>query len=522
VSLRLPAGVTALLVASSALADETIVDRSVDTQLVHPALSATGGVVVDSPLAGQPLALTLAATWQHEQRPLGYTIEGGASGAAIAQRQTLHVGASFAASERTTVFLRGSGALLEAGDLALVAPARSMALGDLALGVKGAWLEREHLALGPSVTMWVPVGSDESWTAERSLRYAPSLLGVVGGERLGLLVNLGLLARVEVDSGADFVASPELCTGFAAYLDATSWLGGLAEISSRHGLSHFLQPGAENPVEVHGGLRLRAGEWGRVDLMGGTGLTRGYGTSESRFLVSVMGTAPLRRTSSPEPYVPPPAPAVALSTPAPVEAVILPAPAPLRASVEHGRVVLRAPIAFEPGTASMLPDSEPLVRDLAELIHAYPQIELLVIEGHADDLGSPAADFELSLRRGRVVFERLVSQAVPPARVSYRGMGSADPTTPGAPRGVDLLVASVRPLQEGRAPWSGDDILLPWSGEAVAAVPPGDRKLDADANPVLDEQAVPDGLPGDQIPSGDSFRQALDDEEPEPASLEAP
>jgi outer membrane protein OmpA-like peptidoglycan-associated protein len=520
---RLAACVTVALAASTAYADEPIVDRAIDTQLVHPALSPTGAIAVDAPTAAEPYTLTMGAAWQFERQPLSYAIEGGATGPVIAQRQTLHLGASFAAGERTTLFLRGSGARMEAGDLELVAPAQAVALGDVALGVKGAWLERERLALGPAVTVWLPVGDAESWVSERSLRYAPTLLASYGGERAGVLANLGLLARVEVDSGADFVASPELCTGVAGYLQATPWLGGLVELGSRHGLVHFLQPGAENPAEIKGGLRLRAGSWGQVDLLGGTGLTQGYGTSDLRFLVSVMGHAPLRRERQPEPDLAVSAPVVA--PPPPVEVpvpVVVPPPAPLRASIEHGRVLLQAPIAFEPGTASLLPDSEPLVRDLAELIHAYPQIELLVIEGHADDLGSAAADFELSLRRGRVVFERLVTQAVPPGRVSYRGMGSADPGAAAAPRGVDLVIARVRPLQEGEAPWSGDDVLLPWSGEAVAAVPPGDRKLGEDAHPVLDEQPVPDTLPGDVIPSGDSFRQALDDDyDPEPTPQEA-
>ena len=523
-TLRLPACAAALLLASTALADEPLVDRAIDTQLVHPVLSPTGAIAVDAPAAAEPFTLTLGAAWQLEHEPLGYAIEGGASGAAIAQRQTLHLGASFAAGERTTLYLRGSGVMMDPGDLELVAPAQLTALGDVSLGVKGAWLQLERLALGPAVTVWLPVGSADSWVAERSLRYAPTLLASYGGERVGVLANLGLLARVEVDSGADFVASPELCTGVAGYLNATPWLGGLMELGSRHGLVQFMKPGAENPLEIKGGLRLRAGAWGQVDLVGGTGLTRGYGTSDLRVLVSVMGLAPLRRT--PEPTLEVAAPAPIVAPPPPVEEppqVVVAPPAPLRASIEHGRVRLQAPIAFEPGTASLLPESEPLVHDLAELIHAYPQIELLVIEGHADDLGSAAADFELSLRRGRVVFERLVTQAVPPARVSYRGMGSADSGAEGAPRGVDLLIARVRPLQQGEAPWTGDDVLLPWSGEAVAAVPPGKLKLGEDAHPVLDEQPVPDRLPEDQIPSGDSFRDALDDDyDPEPTPQEAP
>ncbi len=510
---RFPACVALLAAAPAALAEDPLVDRSIDTQLVHPVFSPTGAVAVDSPRAGEPMSLSLGAAWQVENRPLNYALEGGGSGAAIARRNTLHLGMSLAVSERSTVYLRGSGALLEPGDLDLVAPAQAMALGDLALGIKGAWFERGQLALGPGVTVWLPVGSDDSWAAERALRYAPSLLAAYGGDRVGVLLNLGVLARVQVDSGADFVASPELSAGLATTISPTAWLSGVAELGSRHGLVRFLEPGAENPVEFKGGLRLRAAGWGQLDLLAGTGLSKGYGTSDLRYLVSVTGHVPLRRDHpGPQPVAvvaPPPAAPEPVAEPEPVA---VPAAAPQRAWVERGRALLESPIAFEPGSASLLPSSEPMVEALAQLMHAYPQIELLVVEGHADDLGSAAADFELSLRRSRTVFEGLVARAVPPSRVSYQGLGSADPQAAGAPRGVGLVIARVRPLQEGPAPWSPDDILLPWSGEAVAAVPPGDKLLGSDAHPILAREPIPSAQPVDQIPSGESFLQALDDE----------
>ncbi len=124
-----------LLAVPALLADEPAVDRSVDTQLLHPALSANAALGVDSARAGEAGVLTLGASCQLEQQPLRYSSVSGGSGAAIAQRGTLHAGLSLAASERATVFLRGSVARLEGGDLDLVAPAQGTALGDLALPV---------------------------------------------------------------------------------------------------------------------------------------------------------------------------------------------------------------------------------------------------------------------------------------------------------------------------------------------------------------------------------------------------
>jgi len=517
-----PSLLVAAALASAGWAADPVVDRSIDTQLVHPALTPGAALVVDTPRGAGELQLAAGAAWQLEQDPLRYTLETGGSGAVVSSRNTLHLGASLAVTERTTVFLRASGAQLGAGDLDIVAPASALALGDLALGVKGSWVEQGPLAVGPAVGLWLPVGTTESWVSEDSLRYAPALLASLRWERLELLTNVGMLARVEVDSGADFVASPELSTGAALCASATPWLGGLVELSSRHGLGNFMKPGAENPVVLQGGLRLTSQRWGRVDLVGGTGLTQGYGVSPVRVMVSVVGWTGLR-PEAPEPEL---SPVVAAPAPDPAP-VIEPAPAvevaPRRAWVEHGQLVLDAPIAFEGASATLTAASEPLLDEVARVVLDYPQIELLVVQGHADELGALGADYELSLRRARVVFEGLVERAVRPERISYRGMGSAVPDTAGAPRGVDLLVAKVRPLQQGAAPFDERDILLPWSGEAVVAGLPGDKLLGVDGHPILEVQVLPDEAPVDEIPTEDSFLQALDEHDAlEPLREEAP
>ncbi len=500
-----------LLAVPALLADEPAVDRSVDTQLLHPALSANAALGVDSARAGEAGVLTLGASCQLEQQPLRYSSVSGGSGAAIAQRGTLHAGLSLAASERATVFLRGSVARLEGGDLDLVAPAQGTALGDLALGVKAAWLERGPVALGPMVTLWLPTGSAESWVAERSLRYAPALLASLGNERVELLGQLGLLARVEVDSGADFVASPELFTGTAVVAHATPWLGGVVELGSRHGLLHFLEPGAENPVELRAGLRLASQRWGRVDLLAGRGLSEGYGTSELRLGLAVLAQPRRRR---PEPVMasapPPPPPVVVAAPPEPEPAVE--ETSARRAWVERGRILVDAPIAFEPGTARLTPASEALLPEVAAVVNAYPQIELLVLEGHAREPGGAGADYALSLARARVVFEGLVGSAVRPERLAYRGMGSAAEAEDG--RYVDLLISKVRPLQEGPPPTDRSPLLLPWSGEALAAPELGGKLLGQDGHPILEREPVPTATELEDLPTEDSFRDALDEEEP--------
>jgi len=499
-----------LVVLGAARAGEEDFARSIDTQLVHPALAAEAGFAVESPRAGAPDRVTLGAAWQWERQPLLAYFDGAPAGAPIETRQSLELGVAWAASRRSALSLRLSGALMEPGEPAALAPERALALGDLALGVRSAWLLRERVALGPALRLWLPVGSDESWVAERGLRYEPALLLSAGGERVEALASLGALARVEVDSGADFVAAPELLTGLSLRLGATPWLAGLAELGSRHGFSGFLAPGAENPAWILGGLRLSRSGWGRLDLLGGTGLSQGYGASELRFAVALVSDLPAR-AERPQPAPPPAAVAPAHAA---AEVPAVPAPAVVeqpRAWVEAGHLRLDHALAFEPGSARMLPESEPSLARIAALLRAYPQLELVVVEGHADDLGDAARDFALSTERARIVFERLVAASVRPARLSWRGLGAVDPGGPAGARGVDFAVARVRPLQEGLPPWDDSPITLPWSGELLPAPPAGTLLLASDGVPLAPEAPVP--AAADPLPSGGSFREALDEED---------
>ncbi len=491
------------------------IDRSVDTQLVHPVIAAEAGVVVDSPLAGDAYRVATGVSWQYERQPLDYYLNGQLGGAAIVSRSSLHLGASVAVSPRSTFWVRAWGSQSEAGDMASVAPVQQLALGDLALGAKSCWVRREHFGLGPGIGFWIPIGSEDSWVSERSLRYAPAVLASLGGERLELLGNLGIMARAEVISGGDFLASPEVTAGAALRVSATPWLAGLVEASSRHGTGNFLRAGAENPVEVKAGVRLAHPRWGRMDLMAGTGLTHGYGASDLRLMVSLLGiTPPLGGSGQPAVEVGPP-PAVAArpdpSPPAAAPPAVLEVPTSTR--VERGHVVMDAPLAFEAGNATLLPDSRALLPEVAAVINAYPQIELLVVEGHADETGSAGSDFDLSLQRARVVFEGLVALSVRPGRLAYRGMGSAAPQGAAGARGVDLVITHVRALQEGPALDDGSAIVLPWSGDLVAAPVTGEKLLGQDGHPILVDRPVPEIDQGHDLPSAESFERALDDQD---------
>jgi len=511
-----------LLLSSLASPAVSALERSVDTQLVHPVLSPEGGITVDSPRGSEPWRLLSGLALQYEDAPLEVYANAQPMGDAVQWRGTAHLLAAMPVTDSTTLYLRGSAIAQQAGDLTELSPRRSFALGDLALGCKSALLRRERLALGPRLDLWLPVGSDDSWVAEQGLRLAPALLFSLDGERVGLLAQVGVYARRSTDSQADFLAGSELNTGLTAKLRLVSDVAALAELSSRHGFANFMQAGAENPVEVKGGLRLKLGEAGQLDLALGTALNHGYGASRLRGLLAFVKLPGRRPQREEEPVV---APSVPMTIEASVETAAAPpqevlVPLQLAARVEHGRIVMDSPVFFASGSAELQPGALAALRGVAVVLNEYPQIEHLVVEGHACEGGSAAEAYGLSLARARVVFEALVSAGVRPERLSYRGMGLSQPLAAGQPgalgRRVELDITAVRALQDGPPAENVQPLILPWSGERRAAPVMGDKLLSADAHPLLLKE-FESTRKEEPVPYRDLFREALDEDAATPA-----
>lgn len=57
----------------------------------------------------------------------------------------------------------------------------------------------------------------------------------------------------------------------------------------------------------------------------------------------------------------------------------------------------------------------------------YPQIELVLVTGHADHIGSDAYNLQLSQRRADAVKDYLVEQGVDPARIQTASKGESEP-----------------------------------------------------------------------------------------------
>lgn len=94
-------------------------------------------------------------------------------------------------------------------------------------------------------------------------------------------------------------------------------------------------------------------------------------------------------------------------------------------------------VFFRPGKVGMVPDgtaaiAAAVVEDARR--RAKGPAPRLVVTGHADAGGDPAAAQRLSLRRARLVAARLKAAGIAPDRITVAGAGVADPLLP-APAG---------------------------------------------------------------------------------------
>jgi len=82
---------------------------------------------------------------------------------------------------------------------------------------------------------------------------------------------------------------------------------------------------------------------------------------------------------------------------------------------------------FPFGSADILPESEPVLDEIAGLMRLHPEWRLRV-EGHTDDVGTPAANLDLSRRRAQAVVDAVVERLGGGAdRLTASGYGESQP-----------------------------------------------------------------------------------------------
>ena len=88
-------------------------------------------------------------------------------------------------------------------------------------------------------------------------------------------------------------------------------------------------------------------------------------------------------------------------------------------------------IHFDTAKATIQPDSEQTLTQIAQLLTEHPDLKLR-IEGYTDNVGQGAANQALSEKRAQAVVAWLVGHGVNAARLTAKGLGAANPVADNA------------------------------------------------------------------------------------------
>ncbi len=105
-------------------------------------------------------------------------------------------------------------------------------------------------------------------------------------------------------------------------------------------------------------------------------------------------------------------------------------PSKPRVVVKQSEIVLRRQVSFATGSDEILPNSEPLLLEVADALLRNTDLELVEIQGHTDNRGERKLNMDLSRRRAESVRRWLAQHGVDEARLAARGYGPTRPIAP--------------------------------------------------------------------------------------------
>ena len=104
--------------------------------------------------------------------------------------------------------------------------------------------------------------------------------------------------------------------------------------------------------------------------------------------------------------------------------------APARVAITADRLIIEDKIFFETGSTIVAPSSHGLLDEVALLLLDHPELNLVQVQGHTDDVGEAQANLELSNQRAQAVVNYLIAAGLSPNRLEAIGYGEDRPLTP--------------------------------------------------------------------------------------------
>jgi len=126
---------------------------------------------------------------------------------------------------------------------------------------------------------------------------------------------------------------------------------------------------------------------------------------------------------------------VAAEAPMPEPTPVVEAPAPAAPEPEpvgpqkpaFEKFTFSAETLFAFDKAVIRPDAADILAGVVEKMNKYPEVELILVTGHTDRIGTDAYNQKLSERRAAAVRDYLVGKGVESSRIQAAGRGEAEP-----------------------------------------------------------------------------------------------
>jgi outer membrane protein OmpA-like peptidoglycan-associated protein len=97
------------------------------------------------------------------------------------------------------------------------------------------------------------------------------------------------------------------------------------------------------------------------------------------------------------------------------------------ARVEGGQVKITEQVKFKTASAEILPESDLVLRAIADILKGHPEITKVRVEGHTDNKGAAAYNKDLSKKRATSVATWLIRAGIDKKRLTSEGFGLEKP-----------------------------------------------------------------------------------------------
>jgi outer membrane protein OmpA-like peptidoglycan-associated protein len=428
---------------------------------------------------------------------------------------SLSVAHRFLFSAGAPVLVTESGDPAPASGATAPRPSGAPALGDATLGARAKILGTPSDAvttfeLAVAASTWLPTAT-EGYTGDGAVRARGAVIAEATTPRLYAAVNLGGRTRpterlpgilpTRVGSSLVFGAS----AGFYADRRGHVSLGveALADLTVGRRASMFDPRGTVVQTLATAHYRVAGGPF-EIGAAVGPGLGQGAGSAAFRAL-ALVGYAPETRAAapdrdgdgvpdkvdacidsrgvaSPEPLlngcpesaadrdddgIPddhdacPAAPGKPTYDPAThgcpkPPAPVTPPPAPVvpSAQLAEHEIVIGQQVQFETESPVLRADSDKVLNEVVRILVEHPELELIEVQGHTDNQGTPEHNRELAQARAASVVEWLVAHGVDRRRLQPKGYGAERPIADNSDeqgrqknRRVELHIVTRRPKE---------------------------------------------------------------------------